>query len=121
VKRIVVLCFVLVLQGLNLFGQTNAVPPMGRSVPRPESQQQTPAPKPKPAGGPSGGILSHETEITPAQIAAFKRIKEEGLLTRRGPVHDYGAELESIFRSKNDQMGDTIVRDPVVLIFPTGQ
>ncbi len=49
------------------------------------------------------------------------RISREGLLTRRKSQQDYGAGLERIFRSDNEQMGETCIRDTVVTIFPPGR
>jgi hypothetical protein len=121
VKRIVVLFFVLILQGLNAFGQTNAVPPTSHSVPNPELQGQKKASKPKMAGVPSEGTLSHNADIQPPQLATFRRIKRERLLTPQGANHDFGAALEAIFRPENYQMGETGIRDTVVTIFPTGR
>ena len=121
-KRIVVLSLVLILQGLNSFGQTNAVPPTGRPVARPEGQKAVS--KPKTAGDstvPTQGTLSRRTEARPAGLAAIRRIWREGLLNRRESKKDYGAELEAIFRSRNDQMGETCICDTVVTIFPTGR
>ncbi len=123
-KRIVVLSFLLILQGLNSFGQANAVPPTGHSVARPEGQGQKAASKPKSAGDsavPSQGTLSRSTEAQPADLAAIRRIKREGLLIRRGSKNDFGAMMERIFRSENDQMGETCICDTVVTIFPTGR
>jgi hypothetical protein len=121
-KRVVVLSFVLILQGLNSFGQTNAVPPTGRSVARSEAPK--PVSKPKTAGDsavPSQGTLSRSTEAQPADLAAIRRISRERLLLRRGSKIDFGAIMGRIFRSENDQMGETCIRDTVVTIFPTGR
>ena len=120
-KRIVVLSLVLILQGLNSFGQTNAVPPTGHSVARPEGQK--PGSKPKTAGNsavPTQGALSRSTEAQPADLAAIRRISREGLLLPRGSKVDW-AFMERLFRSENDQMGDTCIRDTVVTIFPAGR
>jgi hypothetical protein len=65
--------------------------------------------------------LSRTTAARPQDIATTRRISREGLLKRRQPQKDYGAALESFFRSGNDQMGDVCVRDTVVTIFPTGR
>jgi hypothetical protein len=122
VKRIVILCCVLILQGLNSFGQTNAVPPTGQLVPRPEGQKAVS--KPKTAGDsavPTQGTLSRSTEAQPAELGAIRRISREGLLMPRGSKIDFGAMMERIFRSENDQMGETCIRDTVVTIFPTGR
>jgi hypothetical protein len=120
-KRIAVLFFVLTLQGLNAFGQTNTMPPTSRSLPHPELQGAKGAAKPKKAGVPSGGTLSHNADIQPPQLATFRRIKREGLLTPRRANIDFGAALEAIFRPENDELGETGIRDTVVTIFPTGR
>ena len=121
-KRIVVLSFVLILQGVSSFGQTNAVPPTGRSVARPQGRQAVS--KPKTAGDsavPTQGTLSRSTEAQPADHAAIRRISREGLLMPRGSKIDFGAKMERIFRSGNDQMGETCICDTVVTIFPAGR
>ena len=120
-KRIVILCCVLILQGLNSFGQTNAVPPTGRSVARPEGQKAVS--KSKTAGDsavPSQGTVSRSSAAQPADLAAIRRIRREGLLTPRASKIDFGAMLNGVFRSGNDQMGEACICDTVVTIFPTG-
>lgn len=124
VKRIVVLSFVLILQGLNSFGQTNSVPPTGHSVARPEGQGQKAVSKLKAAdvsAVPTQGTLSRGAEAQPADLAAIRRIRREGMLMHRGSKIDFGAIMERIFRSGNDQMGETCICDTVVTIFPTGR
>jgi hypothetical protein len=120
-KKIVVLCFVFALQGLNAFGQTNAVPSTSQSVPRPQLPAQKAAAKPKVDVVPSRRVLSHEGEIPASELATFRRIERDGLLTPSRPNYNSGAALESIFRSDNDHMGDTCIRDTFVTIFPTGR
>jgi hypothetical protein len=115
-----VLCFVLMLQGLNTFGQTNTVPPTSPLLPHPELQGQKAASKPKKAGALPGGALSHNAGIQPPQLATFRRIKREGLLMPHRAKIDFGAELEAIFRPENDQLGETRIRDTAVTVFPTG-
>jgi hypothetical protein len=122
VKRIVVLIFVLMLPGLDSFGLTNAAPPTARSQARP--QGQTTVSKSKTADAAPvhpQGALSRSTEAKSADLAAVRRISKEGLLAPRKSEVDYGAMLERIFRSENDQMGETSVRDTIVTIFPTGR
>jgi hypothetical protein len=119
-KRIVGLCFVLGLQGLGAFGQTNAAPPASRSVHNPEIQGQKAAAKPSKTGTVSGNTLSHGSQAQSSQRATFHRIEREGLLRVQGANYDPGAKLEAIFQPENDQMGETCIRDTVVLIFPTG-
>ena len=83
-KKIVVLTCVLFLQGLNAFGETNALP-AGQLVSRPEAQKQKAVVKPKAAVAPvapAQGILSRTSEARPADIAAIHRISREGLLNR---------------------------------------
>jgi hypothetical protein len=125
-KKVVVICFVLMWQGLNSFGQTNnAPPPTSRPVPRPEQPAQKAATNniasaPMVSAHPT---FSHTSEIPPEQLAQFRRIKEEGLLepgvSRNG--RNTWASVESIFRSDNDQAGDSCIRDTYVTIFPTGR
>jgi hypothetical protein len=124
-KRIVILCSVLVLQGLNSFGQTNAVPPTGQPVARPEGQKAVSKPKTAKTAGatavPSQGIVTRGTEAQSADLATIRRVQREGLLTPRATKTNYEAALEGIFRPVNDQMGETCIRDTVVTIFPTGR
>jgi hypothetical protein len=123
-KRIVVLCSVMILQGLNALGQTNAVPPTSDSVSHPELQGQKAAAKLKAASVSAialPGSLSRSTEIQPRQIVTFRRIKREGLLLPRISKNDPGEALKAIFWRENDQMGETGIRDTVVTIFPTGR
>lgn len=123
VKSIVAACIILVLQGLSSFAQTNAAPAKSRPVPRIEGHGQNAAPKPKTPDAPAvppQGALSHvpQHQLPPGTMA---RISREGLLTRRKSQQDYGAGLERIFRSDNEQMGETCIRDTVVTIFPPGR
>ncbi len=118
-KRIVVLCSVLILQGLNTLGQTNTAPP-ARLLPHPELQGQKTASKPKKVGALPGGTLSHNAGIQPPQLSTFHRIKRESLLMPPEANIDFGAELQAIFRPENDQIGETRIRDTIVTIFPTG-
>ena len=120
-KRIAVLFLVLTLQGLNGFGQTNTMPPTSHSLPHPELQGQKAGSTPKKAGVPSGGTLSHTADILPPQLATFRRIKRESLMTPRGANNDFRAALEAIFRPENDELGETGIRDTVITIFPTGR
>ena len=55
-----------------------------------------------------------------SKIDEVHRIEREGLLRVQGANYDPGAKLEAIFQPENDQMGETCIRDTVVLIFPTG-
>jgi hypothetical protein len=123
--RIGVLAIVLILQGLNAFGQTNAVPPAGHPVARPEGQRRAAASKNTASvpAVPAQRTFSHRTEVQPADLATFRRIKEEGLLTPEISKNGRNtwAATESIFRSDNDQMGETCIRDTYVTIFPTGR
>ena len=118
-NKLVLLSAVLALQGFSAMGGTNALPPTGQSNPPPEQQGQKSVSKPTAA--PAQGVLSRTTAARPQDIATTRRISREGLLKRRQPQKDYGAALESFFRSGNDQMGDVCVRDTVVTIFPTGR
>jgi hypothetical protein len=124
VKKIVVLCSVLILQGLNVFGQTNAVPLTSHSVPPPELQGQKAAARLKAVRvsvvSPQGA-LSRSVEIQPVQFATFHRIKREGLLMPSISRNAPGAALETIFWHESDQWGETDIRDPMVTIFPTGR
>jgi hypothetical protein len=124
-KRVVVLCFVLMVQGLNSFGQTNATPPAAHPVQHPEPQVQK-AVATNSVSVPAAPVertLSRTAEMTPADLAMFRRIKEEGLLAPRRPTsgRNTWASTESIFRSNNDQMGETCIRDTYITIFPTGR
>lgn len=124
-KKIVVLCFIWTLQGLNAFGQANALPPTSHSVPpHPELKAQKGAARLKTVSvavvSPLGA-LSRRTEIQPVQTATFRRIEQAGLLMTRISKNDPGAALETIFRPENDQWGDTGIRDPVITIFPRGR
>jgi len=115
---------VFVLQGLNSFGQTNAAPSTARALARPEPQKQIAAPNAtvNAAVVPPQNTLSHTSEAEPANTALFRRISEERLLVRERPMKDTSwARTESIFRSDNDQMGDSCIRDTYVIIFPTGR
>jgi len=124
VKKIVVLCSVLILQELNAFGQTNAVPPTSHLLPRPELLAQTTAAGLNVASVSAvstRGALSRRAEIQPVQSAKFRRIMREGLLLPRISKNDPGAALETIFWSESDRLGETAIRDPVVTIFPPGR
>jgi len=120
VKIVVVFCSVMILQGLNTFGQTNAVPPTSHVPPHPELQGQKAASKPKKVGTLPGGTLSHNAGIQPPQLSTFHRIKRESLLTPQEAKIDFGADLQAIFQPENDQIGETRIRDTIVTIFPTG-
>jgi hypothetical protein len=120
-KRIVVLCSVMILQGLNAFGQTNAVPPTSHLASHPQSHG------PKAPATLKGvtvaaispqSALAQKAEIQAAQQATFRRIEREGLFTPRAN-NDPGAPLEAIFWPDSSQMGETEIRDPVTIIFPT--
>ena len=123
-KNVLVLTCVLVLGVLNATGETNAPPPAGQFVSRPEAQKQMAVVKPKDAvvpAAPAQGVLSRTTEARPADIAAIHRISQEGLLHRTELRKDYWESIETMFRSDNTQMGDECIRDTVVTIFPTGR
>ena len=122
-KRIVLLCGILVLKGLNLLGQTNAVLANSQSVPRSQGQAQKGASKlrsqeatPLPQGS-----FRHSTEAQPWDLAVIQRASRDGLLIPSESRKDFGMALERIFRPDNDQMGGTDIRDTVVTIFPPGR
>jgi hypothetical protein len=112
-KRVIMVCFMLIVPGLSSFGLTNAVPPMVQSSASPKQQEQKAVPKPKTAGAPSEGTVSHGSEIPPAQVATFHRIKEGGLLTPQKTTRDVGAMLDGLFPSED--------KGVIVIIFPTGR
>jgi len=121
-KRIVVFCSVMILQGLNAFGQTNAAPPADLSI-RPEGRGPKAASKVNAAGASAvapPGALSHSSEIQPVKLTTFRRISREGALNPRRSKNDFGAKMEEVFRPQNDQMGEAGIYDPVVMIFPAG-
>jgi hypothetical protein len=124
-KKIILLCIVGVLQGVNAFGQTNAVAPARHPVATHEWRGQMSASNNivRAPGVSQRSSLQHRSEIKPADEAMFRRIKEEGLLAPRMATtgRNNWAGTESIFRSDNNQMGETCVRDTVVTIFPTGR
>ena len=124
-KISVLVSSMLLLPGFNSFGQTNVVPPAAQPVSRPALRGQGMV-STNIAGmpvSPSQPTFSHKAETTPADLARFRRIHEEGLLapvkSRNG--RNTWAATESIFRSDNDQMGDSCIRDTYVTIFPTGR
>jgi hypothetical protein len=120
-KRIVVLSVVLILQGLNSFGQTNAVPPAGQSLARPQGPKAVSKPETaRNSAVPNQGTLTRSTEAQAADLAVIRRISREGLLKPRSSRIDW-AYMERMFRSENDQMGDTCIRDTIVTIFPPGR
>jgi hypothetical protein len=122
-KRIVLLCSILVLPGLNLMGQTNAAPTKTQSAQRSQEQGQKGASKLKSQEAPplTQGSFRHSSEAQPWDLAVFQRVSRDGRLTPSEPKKDFGATLERIFRPDNDQMGETCIRDTVVTIFPTGR
>jgi hypothetical protein len=128
VKRIVVFCAVLIFQGLSAFGQTNAVPPADHRLARAEWRGQKAASNnivvaPAVRVVPAPRTFSHHSTAPPADMAKFRRIEEEGLLTPGISKNNRNtwAATESIFRSDNDQMGETCIRDTYVTIFPPGR
>ncbi len=122
-KKIVVVGFVLILQGLNAFAQTNVVQLASQSVPYPELREQKPVAKHKTASVSvvlPKSTLSRNPKNQPEQSVIFHRISREGLLIPRISKDDPGAALETVFGSQNNQLGETGIRDPSVIIFPTG-
>jgi hypothetical protein len=69
---------------------------------------------------PSQGTFSHSSEIQPAQANTFRRISREGTLMREPSKNDFGATLQGVFQSQNDQAGGPWIRNTVVTIFPSG-
>ena len=122
-KNIIVLSLVLILQGgLNSFAQTNAAPPSGHVAPRPKGQGQKAVSKPETPGDsavPSRDTLTRRAEAQREEQAEIRRIAREELLSRQKSTIDYDEAINQIFRSDNDQMGETSIRDTVVTIFPT--
>jgi hypothetical protein len=122
-KTIVVLCSVLVLHGLNSFGQTNAVPRPGYPVPPRRQLQKQNLVAGLNAVSISGisprASLRRGLEIQPAPEARFRQIDRDGLLKPQISKNDPGAALEAIFQNENDPSGETVIRSPLVTIFPT--
>ena len=124
-KKIILLCIVGVLQVVNAFGQTNAVVPATPPIATHEWRGQMSASNNivRAPGVPPRSSVQHRSEVQPANEAVFRRIKEEGLLAPRTATsgRNNWAGTESIFRSDNNQMGETCIRDTVITIFPTGR
>jgi hypothetical protein len=94
-----------------------------RRVPNPEWQGQKAASNSVTVAhpAPARNSLAHKTEVQPAELATYRRIKKENLLTLQAPVNNHAAAFNTIFGSDNDQMGETRIRDTVVTIFPPGR
>jgi hypothetical protein len=140
-NRIVFISFALAVSGLNLFGQTNSSTVKANAPPISGLQSATVSNQTKvvrlrrlptktedtnKAFVASRTILPVKTfsaDSDPAETAVFRRIEREYLLQPGGfeRPHDFSSKLSSIFRSDNDQMGETSIRDTVITIFPTGR
>jgi hypothetical protein len=122
-KTSVMLGLILILQGLNAFGQTNVMLLASRSVPYPELKGQNAPAKLKAASVSvvlPQGTSSRNPEIQPVQMATFPRINREGLLLPR-INNDPGAALETIFGPGNGPWTEAGIRSPIVTIFPPGR
>ena len=130
VNRIVLIAFALVVQGLNSFGQTNSSSAPARPLPQPAPPLRPTAERD--AAGISflqrtnlvaGETVLFSKEADPAETAVFRRIEREGLFKPRSVSNDrdYGKMLSGLFRSGNDQMGESSIRDTVITIFPSGR
>jgi hypothetical protein len=112
VKKIVILCSVLILGGMNSFGETNSVPQKVQSAPPPQ----------KTAAKPKSNKDSREitrTKQSPEEAAAAHQTLRQRLF-RPQTVSDYGAEVNQIFFPGSDQVADTMVRNTIVTIYPSG-
>ena len=122
-KKLVVLFSVLVLQGLNSFGQTNAAPPASAAVPRVETPVAKTPPVQTPAvvTTPPAVAPTETTDASVGQSVVLRQNKHTGgKLKGIQADKNFGASMHEIFRSDNDQMGDNSIRDAVVVIYPTG-
>lgn len=66
--------------------------------------------------------LYHKTQVQPQTLQHYSRMRadEQSMARARRAQHASWANVERIFRSDNDQIGNTDVRDTVVVIFPPG-
>lgn len=120
-KTLFVLCFVMA-GALSSFGQTNVASKASSSAKNPVWPSQTISSN-NIAGVPAlpaQNTVSHPS-AQPAKTARFQAISEEGLLTPKvyNSRHTW-VGIHDMFRSsENDQMGDTLVDNPCVIIFPS--
>ena len=121
-KKLVMICSMLLWQGLSSYGQTNVAPPAGLAVQQPGWQEQKGASKLRTINvSAAHNNLSPASETQSAEIATFRRVKREGLLTPRVPNKNYDAMLRDVFPARNDLIGATEIRDTVITIFPPGR
>jgi hypothetical protein len=123
VKKVVMICSVVVLQALSSLGDTNAAPstaqaPVSKSAVPPQKPVAKANPPANTTTNPDQRDLSHES-MPPARMFAVQHAAQEHLLIPAA-TNDYNAELNEIFWPGNDQAGETEVRNTIVTIFPTG-
>jgi hypothetical protein len=109
-------CLLSIVAGSS-YGQTNTITVSKRSalhVPTAASTNAVVAPV-----VPIQKTLSHESEVQPADIGLYRRFKEQAFYTKS--MSPTWTSTESIFRSDNDQMGDSCIRDTYLTIFPSGR
>jgi hypothetical protein len=122
VKKLVMICSVLLLQGLSSYGQTNVAPPTGLAVLQPGWQEQKGAYKLRTANvAVAHNALSPASETQSAELATFRRINRNSSLTPRAAKKNYDAMLHNVFPLRNDLIGATDIRDTVITIFPPGR
>jgi hypothetical protein len=123
-KRIVVLCSVVMLQGLDAFGQTNAVAPTNSAVSQFQWQDQKTPIISKAASEPvvpPPGTLFHDSKAQTPRLAKIHRIEREGVLIPNHASNDPGAALDMIFWSPWNPLEEMDIRDTVVTIYPPGR
>lgn len=104
------------LWGMSAWGQqTNSVPQKIRSSNPPAQTQKTTA---KPTVNRDSRELTRTNALPPMNIA--RRTLKDRLF---GPqkVDNYNAEVNQIFFPGSDEVGNTMVRDTVVTIYPPGR
>ena len=126
-KKLAIFCLVLGLQGLNSFGQTNAVPSKAHPAPKPKPEaQKEPAKQENTEAAPvvpEWVDLNYRPAHKRGILQAFREGNQQHKTKVAGEYYSKNSEtaLELVFRWPNDQAGATSIRDAVVPLFPSGR
>jgi hypothetical protein len=116
-KRIATLSCVIFLPGLGLSvlaADTNSVPARVQNAVPQATRTNNPA-------LPANVDLSNGAQLRPHETAAMKRRAQEKALAAQRAKPDYNGEINAIFHPGNDQVGDTVIHDTIITVYPTGR